>query len=488
LTKIMLMFGTIAIVGRPNVGKSALFNRIAGRQISIVHDEPGVTRDRIIAQVEWHGRAFTLIDTGGIGLLKGEKTGDPIKKAAIKQVELAIDSASVIFMVVDIKEGITPLDEEISNMLRESGKSVIVVANKADQPHHDSWVSEFSSLGFDKIFPVSALHDRGIAPLMAWTLKLLTKIGPANQPPMANQNTNIQKVLTPDSENLQQEKPVKLAIVGRPNVGKSSIINAIIGSERVIVSDIPGTTRDAVEVPFTITTNGIPQNWILIDTAGLRKPKRIKSELEFFSIEKTKEAIRKSDIITFVLDAEQGILEQDKKIGDLITEAQKACIIVVNKWDLFADAIEKAKKQKTDKQQTSQTTSLTNFAKWVQEQLFFIDYAPVIFASAKTGTNINRLIDTIKFVASQYWQEIPTAILNRIIRTIMQKKPPSDQNNKPMKFFYATQISKGPPEFVLFFKNDTSFSKPYEKFLAGEIRKTFGFEGTPLIFKCRPKP
>src|ERR1039458_7865363 len=336
------MPGLIAIVGRPNVGKSALFNRIAGRRIAIVHDEPGVTRDRITAEVEWSGQPFTLVDRGGIGLLRREKAEDVIGKAAMEQVELAIEAADVILMVVNVQEGVVPLDREAAARLRHSGKPVLVAVNKVDTHRAETAALEFTQLGFDQVFPVSAIHGEGIQPLMNAAMALI----PVTTPLPEVQTERTHEVEGEDTQPATRNTPpapLKLAIVGRPNVGKSSIINALTSSERVVVSPIPGTTRDAVDVPFEVVTEGVRQSYVLIDTAGLRKTRRVDASIKFFSVEPAHGSISPCDIVILVLDAETGITEQDKKVADRIVEARRACIVVVNKWDLMDDAIRKAR-------------------------------------------------------------------------------------------------------------------------------------------------
>src|SRR5580658_9804591 len=303
------MSDLIAIVRRPNVGKSALFNRIAGRRIAIVHDEPGVTRDRVTAEVEWQGRPFTLVDTGGIGLVHGEKAKDVISRAAFEQVELAIEAARVIILVVNVQEGVVPLDKEVAARLRRAGKEALVAVNKVDNDRDDIGAGEFSELGFAKVFPVSAIHHRGIDDLMDAAMAAL---------PPATAPSEIAEAAA--------EPALKLAVVGRPNVGKSSLINALTNSERVIVSPIPGTTRDSVDVPFEVETEGTRQKYILIDTAGVRRERRVDNSVEFFSVTRTEDSIHRCDIVVFILDASAGILMQDKKVADKITEARRACI------------------------------------------------------------------------------------------------------------------------------------------------------------------
>lgn len=477
------MSGTIAIVGRPNVGKSALFNRIVGRRIAIVHDQPGVTRDRISAEAEWRGRPFTLIDTGGIGLMRREKSEDVIVKAAVDQVQIAIDAADVILFVVNVQEGVVPLDREVAARLRACNKRVIMVVNKTDNTRAESGTGEFAELGFETLMSVSAIHGRGMDDLVKAAVAALPPYIPPAAPAEGEEGDE------------QSSKPLKLAIVGRPNVGKSSIINALTRSERVIVSDIPGTTRDSVDVPFEVETDGIRQHYLLIDTAGVRKKRSVDDSIEFFSVQRSEDSVRRADIVVFVLDAEAGIVEQDKKIADMIIEAKRACIVVVNKWDLMADVVEKARieeverrNSKSHKHAPNRMTTLQEFGDWVQEKLFFLDYAPVIFTSAKSGFNLDRLLEAVRYVAAQLQQEVPTSVLNRTIHDSVECRQPVSNLGHRLKFFYATQVAKAPPTFLLFVNRDDILSDQYVKYLQGEMRKAFGFEGCPIILKARPRP
>jgi GTPase len=471
------MPGLIAIVGRPNVGKSALFNRIVGKRIAIVHDEPGVTRDRVTAEAEWHGRVFTLVDTGGIGLSRREKAENIIAQAAIEQVQLAIDAASVIILVVNVQEGIVPLDSEVAQRLQRSGKEILVAVNKTDNDREEAGADEFSALGFAKIFPVSAIHHRGIDALMDAAVKLLP-------PETAGDEKKV-----PGAEAV-----LKLAIVGRPNVGKSSLINALTQSQRVIVTPIPGTTRDSVDVPFEVETEGVRQKYILIDTAGVRQERRIDDSVEFFSVKRTDESIARCDMAVFVMDAEAGLTSQDKKVAGKIVEERKACILVVNKWDLLAPELETARReirQEKDKPrregQEKPLTSLSEFAGWVQEHLFFLDYAPVIFTSAKSGFHLDRLLESIRYVAAQLQQKVPTSILNRTLHDAIERRQPVSSAGHRLKFFYATQVKQSPPTFLLFVNREDLFSDQYKKYLSGEMRKAFGFEGCPIVLVGRAR-
>lgn len=484
------MSALIAIVGRPNVGKSALFNRIVGRRIAIVHDEPGVTRDRVTAEAEWRGRSFTLVDTGGIGLLRREKASDVISTAALAQVELAIEAANVIILVVNVQDGVTPLDREVASRLRRSRKTVFIAVNKVDTDKAAAGIGEFSQLGFDRIFPVSAIHGEGINGLMDAAIEFLPE-----SPPVDNEES--QPAEDPVSSVHRCKSPWKLAIVGRPNVGKSSIINALTHSERVIVSPIPGTTRDAIDVPLEVETEGGRESYLLIDTAGMRKSRRVNDSVEFFSVQRAVDSIARCDLAILVLDAEMGITEQDKKVADEIVAARKACIVVVNKWDLFAEAVRTAREEEIARRQRKQRTegqdkeltTLGEFGAWVQEKLFFLDYAPVIFTSATSGFHLDRLLEAVRYVASQLQQKIPTAILNRTINDAVERRQPISAAGHRLKFFYATQVRQAPPTFLLFVNRDELFSEPYKKYLAGELRKAFGYEGCPIVLapKARPK-
>jgi len=488
------MPGLIAIVGRPNVGKSALFNRIAGRRIAIVHDQPGVTRDRITAEVEWRGRPFTLVDTGGIGLLRREKANDVIVKAALEQVELAIEAANVIVLVVNVQEGVVPLDREAAARLRHSGKPVLVAINKVDTHRADKGTPEFSELGFDQVFPVSAIHGEGIEPLMnaamalleAQSLKSEVQSGSPTEPAGDDKD---------HASRITHQTSLKLAIVGRPNVGKSSIINALTQSERVVVSPIPGTTRDAVDVPFEVVTEGVRQSYVLIDTAGLRKTRRVDDSIEFFSVKRAEESIARCDIAILVLDAEAGITEQDKKVADRIVEARRACIVVVNKWDLMDDAVRTARLEEIERRQKKENrqapnvmTTLSEFGGWVQEHLFFLDYAPVIFTSAKSGFHLDRLLEAVRYVAAQLQQKVPTAILNRTLHDAVERRQPVSALGHRLKFFYATQVRQAPPTFLLFVSRDELFSDQYKKYLADEMRRAFGYEGCPIVLAAKARP
>jgi GTP-binding protein len=483
------MPGIIAIVGRPNVGKSALFNRIVGRRVAIVHDQPGVTRDRVSMETEWKGRPFTLIDTGGIGLMTGEKATDIITEAAINQVELAIEAADVVILTVSVQEGLAQLDLEIAARLRRSSKPVILAVNKVDTPGAEPGMDEFAQLGLDVILPVSAAHDRGMSELIKCAVNRL----PAWDPEWEIQDANSKEPKVP---------PLKLAIVGRPNVGKSSLINALIGSDRVIVSDIPGTTRDAVDVPFEIQTDERRERYVLIDTAGVRKRRSVDDSVEFFSIKRTENAISRCDIAVMVLDASAGVTKQDMKIAGEIVEAKKACVLIVNKWDKFRHELKEVTEEilevrRQDKREGKDLkrredqipdTRLSVFGGWIQEKLFFLSYAPVIFTSATEKYQLDRFLESVRFVSAQLQQSVPTSLLNRTIADAIEIRQPVSATGKRLKFFYATQVSKRPPSFLLFVNRGELFSDNYTKFLENCLRKAFGFEGCPIRLIPRERP
>jgi GTP-binding protein len=485
------MAGLIAIVGRPNVGKSALFNRIIGKRVAIVHDEPGVTRDRLSVEAEWRGAPFTLVDTGGIGLVRGEKVKDIVVQAAIEQVELAIEAADVIVFVVNVRDGVVPLDREVAERLRRSQKPVVVAVNKVDHEGMDADLIDFSELGFEKLMPVSAIHGLGIEALMDAAVAWL----PAAEVAASNLRNPAEMPEAEDSAQIQ--RPLKLAIVGRPNVGKSSLVNALTRSQRVIVTPIPGTTRDAIDVPFEVETDGVRQQYILIDTAGVRQERRIDDSVEFYSVKRTDDSIARCDIAMFVLDAEAGVGAQDKKVAGKIVEHRKACIVVVNKWDLLAETVAKSREEELARRQkkgrrregsAAPLTTLGEFGTWVQEQLFFLDYAPVIFASAKSGFHLERLLEAIRYVAAQLKQTVPTALLNRTLYEAIEERQPVSAAGHRLKFFYATQVRHAPPTFLLFVNRDELFSDQYAKFLAHRMRQAFGFEGCPLYLIPKPRP
>jgi GTP-binding protein len=431
----------VAIIGRPNVGKSTFFNKIAGRRIAIVEDKPGITRDRIYTEVEWLNIPFMLIDTGGI-----EPDSKDIMFSQMKrQAEIAMETADVILFMVDGKEGITPADEEVANLLRKTGKPVLLVVNKVDTQHLSDGFYDFYQLGLGDPIPISSANGLGLGDLLDEVIALFPQ-----------QNT----------EN-EEEDVIKVAVIGKPNVGKSSIINAILKEERVIVSNIPGTTRDAIDTPFF---DGDDQ-YIFIDTAGMRRKSRIQENVERYSVLRSLTAIERANVCLIVIDATEGVTEQDKKIAGYAHEGGKACIIVVNKWDLV------------DKE----TNTMNEFIKEIRNELSFMIYAPILFVSAITNQRINQILDNIKFVSNQHSMRVPTGRLNDLINeAVLLNQPPSDKG-KRLKIFYATQIGVRPPKFVIFINDRELTHFSYTRYLENKLREAFGFEGTPISILYRKK-
>ena len=433
----------VAIVGRPNVGKSALFNRIAGLRLAIVHEEVGVTRDRIAREVVWRDQRFELIDTGGIGLIDKAKTEDSIERGTRSQVDVAIQDAAVVILVTDITCGVVPLDQEVAKLLRTSGKKVFVAANKADQERHDSGLLEFERLGFP-VLSVSALHGRGVDTLMQFVL--------ANLPP---------------SERHVEKGALRVAVVGRPNVGKSSYINKLLGSERVIVSEVPGTTRDSIEIPFTIGAGNSARHYTLIDTAGMRKVGKVHGSVERFSLFRAEQSIEHADVVVLMLDAEQGPTVQDKKIAAKILEEKKGCVLIVNKWDL------------------SQGIPPKEYETALRKVMFFLDFAPMLFVSTKSGLNIRKSVDVIDEVASQIRSTLTTGLLNRVMRDAFDHVQPPRVEGKRLRYYYCTQTGTQPIR-VRFFVNETTRLTPaYRSYLTSALRRAFGLVGAPVILDFR---
>lgn len=436
----------VAIVGRPNVGKSAIFNRIARRRMAIVHNLPGVTRDRITTEVARGNQRFELIDTGGLGFIDGKVPDDDIVAAARRQAEIAIHDAAVVILVTDITAGVTPLDREVARLLREAGRKVLVAANKADRPDRDAEALEMEELGFP-VFPVSALHNRGIDALMDEVVRLLP---PGESPTVAD--------------------PLRVAVVGKPNAGKSSFINRLLNSDRVIVSPKPGTTRDSIEIPFTIGKGPQARHYLLIDTAGLRKVRGAEDPVERWSVLRAEKSIEEADVVAFLIDAIQGPTEQDKKIAGLIQEARKGCVLLVNKWDLASNSPEVTRKEYEDA---------------LKRELHFFAHVPVVFVSALTGYQVRRAIDTIDYVAEQLSKTLPTSTLNKILHDAVRRVAPPRVGGRPLKFYYATQTGTRPPRFRLFV-NDPELQTPaYESYLIHALRAATGFEGAPIVFEYR---
>ncbi|MFA5524160.1 MAG: ribosome biogenesis GTPase Der [Tissierellales bacterium] len=431
----------VAIVGRPNVGKSTLFNKIAGKRISIVEDIPGVTRDRIYAEGEWQNVYFTMIDTGGIE----PKSNDIIMSQMRRQAEMAIETGDVILFIVDGLEGLTSTDREVANMLRKTKKEVVLVVNKIDTPKTPDTVYEFYELGLGTPIIISAGQGLGLGDLLDEVVNHF-----------------------PDDKDVEyNEDVVKVAVIGKPNVGKSSLINKILGEERVIVSDIAGTTRDAIDSYFTHGED----EYVFIDTAGMRKRRRISENIERYSVVRSLTAIERADVCIIVIDAVEGISEQDTKIAGYAHDNGKAAIIVVNKWDL----IEK------------ETNTYLKFEDDIKRVLGFMSYAPVIFISAETGKRVEKLLDLIKIVSNNHSMRVSTGTLNDIIgEAILMNQPPSDKG-KRLKIYYSTQVGIKPPKFVIFINDKELMHFSYSRYLENQIRQTFGFEGTPIQFEFREK-
>ncbi len=432
----------VAIVGRPNVGKSTLFNALAGENISIVKDTPGVTRDRIYADVTWLNYHFTLIDTGGIE----PDSGDIILSQMREQAQIAIDTADVIIFLVDVRQGLQDADSKVADMLRRSKKPVVLVVNKVDSfQKYMADVYEFYNLGIGDPVPVSASSRLGIGDML----------------------DEVSGHFSEESEGEEEDERPKVAIVGKPNVGKSSIINKLVGENRVIVSDIAGTTRDAIDT--NIRFQG--REYVFIDTAGLRRKNKIKEELERYSIIRTVTAVERADVVVVVIDATEGVTEQDAKIAGIAHDRGKGMIVAVNKWDAI---------EKNDK-------TIYEFSRKVREVLSFMPYAEILFISAETGQRLGRLFETIDMVIENQTLRIQTGVLNEIIMeaTAMQQ-PPSDKG-KRLKIFYVTQVTVKPPTFVIFVNDKELMHFSYIRYLENRIRDTFGFKGTSLKFIIRER-
>ena len=431
-----------AIIGKPNVGKSTFFNYLAGSRISIVEDTPGVTRDRIYADTNWRGRNFTLIDTGGIE----PESEDIILSQMREQANLAISMANVIVFVTDIRQGVTAADREIALMLKKSGKPIVLVCNKADNFEKDrEEIYEFYNLGLGDPFPISASNALGIGDVL----------------------DEIYKDFPEKEDGEDDDTTIKVAIIGKPNVGKSSLINKLLGENRAIVSDIAGTTRDAIDTNLE-NEHG---KYVFIDTAGIRRKSKVKESIEKFSIMRTLLAVERADVCLMMIDALEGVTDQDAKIAGEAHEAGKGIIIVVNKWDEYEKG----------------TGTLEKYKKEIYNKLSYLSYAPIIFISAKTGQRVNKLFDLINFVAEQNALRVSTSVLNQVINeAIAIVQPPTDKG-KRLKIFYATQASTKPPTFVIFVNNKELFHFSYERYLVNNIRKEFGLEGTPVRVIVREK-
>jgi len=434
----------VAIVGRPNVGKSTLFNRFTGGRVAIVEDTPGVTRDRLYRDAVWLNREFTVVDTGGIEFYG---KGGIIEAKVKQQAELAIEEADVIIFVVDGKAGITPDDESVAQLLRKSSKPVVLAVNKIENYDHESQVYEFYNLGLGEPIPISAAHGMN-------TGDLLDAV--ANHFP-------------PEEEDDLPPETIKIAVIGRPNVGKSSLVNKILGEERLIVSEIAGTTRDAIDTLFE--TYG--RHYVIIDTAGIRRKARVNEPTERYSVLRSLRAIDRSDVVLMLLNGVDGVTEQDKKIAGYAHEAGKGIILVVNKWDLV---------EKDDK-------TMHKYDQEIRKEMGFLHYAPILYISALTGQRVNRILEIVDFVAEQQNLRVPTARLNEVIDEALALTPPPTDKGKRLKIFYATQIGVKPPKFVLFVNEPELMHFSYQRYLENQFRKNFGFEGTGiwLMIKKREK-
>lgn len=437
------MKSSVAIIGRPNVGKSTFFNYIIGKRVAIVEDTPGVTRDRIYAEATWRGKTFHLIDTGGIE----PKSQDTILTQMKEQADIAIGIADVILFMTDVKQGITAADQDIANMLRKSGKPIILVCNKADkfETNETEDIYEFYNLALGEPYPISAANAKGMGDVL----------------------DAIVEALPEENEDEETGEPIKVAFIGKPNVGKSSLVNYILGENRMIVSDIAGTTRDAIDSEFSNEQG----KYIFIDTAGIRKKNKITENIEKYSIARTLLAIERADICVLMIDALEGVTEQDTKIAGEAHEAGKGVIIVVNKWDAYE----------------KENGTLEKYTKEVYEKLAYLSYAPILFLSAKTGQRVHKLFELINQVASQNAMRVSTATLNQVLNeAIAIVQPPTDKG-KRLKIFYMTQASTKPPTFVVFVNDKKLFHFSYERYLINQIRKEFGLTGTPVRMMVREK-
>lgn len=430
----------VAIVGRPNVGKSTIFNRVAGERLAIVEDIPGVTRDRVYHPAKWLDHEFNLIDTGGIVI-----SDEPISVQIRQQAEIAIDEADVILFMVDGKEGLTGADEDVAQMLYRSDKPVVLAVNKIDHPNRKQQMYEFYSLGLGEPFPISGTHGLGTGDLL----------------------DEIVRHFPNQTEEEYDESVIRFSLIGRPNVGKSSLVNAILGKERVIVSDVPGTTRDAIDTSFT--RDG--QDYVVIDTAGMRRKGKVYENTEKYSVLRARRAIERSDVALVVLNGEEGIIEQDKKIAGYAYEAGRAIIIIVNKWD----AVEK------DHQ------TMRKFEKDIRKQFSFLDFAPILFVSAKTKQRLNKLLPLIESVAENHSLRIKTSVLNDCLLDAVAMNPAPTRRGRRLKISYATQVAVKPPTFVIFVNDPELLHFSYQRFLENQIRGTFGFQGTPIRIFARKK-
>ena len=432
----------VAIVGRPNVGKSTFFNKMAGSRISIVEDTPGVTRDRVYADCEWQNYKFTLIDTGGID----PDSEDPLLQQMRRQAEIAIETADVILFVTDVKAGVTDDDRQVANKLRRTKKTVVLAVNKVDSVKRDTMdIYEFYELAIGDPMPISAGQALGLGDMLDQVVAHFPE----------------------DSDNQEEDDAIKVAIIGKPNVGKSSLINKILGEDRLIVSNIPGTTRDAIDSPIEVDG----QKYVFIDTAGMRRKSKIKEEIERFSIIRAVAAVERCDVAILVIDANEGITDQDTKIAGIAHERGKAAIVAVNKWDSI---------EKDDK-------TMNKYLKDIGNELAYMPYAPRVFISAHTGQRVNRLLELIKTVNENHALRISTGVLNEVlIEATAMQQPPADKGRQ-LRLYYMTQVSVKPPTFVIFVNERELFYFSYRRYIENQLREAFGFVGTPIHFIVREK-
>ncbi|MBC1379019.1 ribosome biogenesis GTPase Der [Listeria innocua] len=430
----------VAIVGRPNVGKSTIFNRIVGERVSIVEDVPGVTRDRIYNSAEWLGKEFNIIDTGGIDL-----SDEPFLEQIRAQAEIAIDEADVIIFITNGREGVTDADEQVAKILYRSNKPIVLAINKVDNPEMRDQIYDFYSLGFGEPYPISGSHGLGLGDMLDAVRAHFPK----------------------EEEEEYPDETVKFSLIGRPNVGKSSILNALLGEDRVIVSDIAGTTRDAIDTTYTFDG----QDYVMIDTAGMRKRGKVYESTEKYSVLRAMRAIERSDVVLVVINAEEGIREQDKRIAGYAHDAGRAIIIVVNKWD----AINKDEK------------TINIWTEDIREQFQFLSYAPIVFVSAKTKQRLNNLFPLINQVSDNHSLRVQSSMLNDVISDAVAMNPSPMDKGKRLKIFYTTQVAVKPPTFVVFVNDPELMHFSYERFLENRIREAFPFDGTPIRVIARKR-
>ncbi|MFC4354563.1 ribosome biogenesis GTPase Der [Chryseomicrobium palamuruense] len=430
----------VAIVGRPNVGKSTIFNRIVGERVSIVEDTPGVTRDRIYSSAEWLTHDFRIIDTGGI-----EISDEPFLEQIKQQAEVAMEEADVIIFLTNGREGVTAADEYVAKILYKTKKPVVLAVNKIDNPDMRDMIYDFYSLGMGEPFPISGSHGLGLGDLLDEAAKHFPEEGEADY----------------------GDEVIKFSLIGRPNVGKSSLINAVLGQDRVIVSDVAGTTRDAIDTHYSYDN----QEYVMIDTAGMRKKGKVYENTEKYSVLRALKAIERSDVVLVVLNAEEGIQEQDKKIAGYAHEAGRGVIIVVNKWDAL---------EKDDK-------TMNVFTQQIREHFLFLDYAPIVFVSAKTKQRVHSVFPVIQKVSENHSMRIQSSILNEVIEDAVARNPAPSDKGKRLRIYYATQVATRPPTFVVFVNEPELMHFSYTRFLENRIREAFDFEGTPIKIIARAR-